>query len=142
MTIKTDTPIYTKVGRRYKEIGRHIELDLYQYNRDNPERPKAALLVFQKHSTSYLRNVDIDSAGVVAAMRVAQKAMVEAMVEESKLKPSSPPKVITLEQRELLDKLEVTGFNTSTWNWESMNGIVDTGIKTLENFMKRVNYEK
>ena len=95
MSIKTDTPFYTKVGRRYKEVGRFIELDLYQYNKDNPETPSAALLVFQKHSTSYLRNVDIDSAGAVAAMRVAQKAMVDAMVEESKLKPSSPPKKIT-----------------------------------------------
>lgn len=136
MSIKVDTPIYTKVGRRYKEVGRNIELDYYQYNKDNPETPSAALLVFQKHSTSYLRNVDIDSAGVVAAMRVAQKAMVDAMVEESKLKPSSPPKKITPEQRELLDKLEATGFNTGVWQWGSLNDIVDAGIKTLENTMK------
>lgn len=136
MSIKIDEPIYTKVGRRYKEVGRLIELDLYRYNKDNPENQSAALLVFQKHSTSYLRNVDIDSAGVVAAMRVAQKAMVEAMVENSKLKPSSPPKQITVEQRDLLDKLEATGFNTSAWHWSSMNDIVDAGIKALENTMK------
>lgn len=136
MTIKTDTPFYTKVGRRYKEVGKFIELDLYRYNKDNPEKPSAALLVFQKHSTSYLRNVDIDSAGVAAAISVAKKAMVDAMVEESKLKPSSPPKEVTKEQRELLDKLEITGFNTSTWHWESMNDIVDAGIKSLENITK------
>lgn len=136
MSIKTDEPIYTKVGRRYKEVGKFIELDLYRYNKDNPEEPSAALLVFRKHSTSYLRNVDIDSAGVAAAIRVSKKAMVDAMVEESKLKPSSPPKQITKEQRELLDKLEATGFNTSTWHWESMNDIVDAGIRALENTMK------
>lgn len=136
MTIKTDTPLYTKVGRRYKEIGRHIELDLYQYNRDNPERPKAALLVFQKNSTSFLRNVDVDSAGTIAAMRLVSRAMVDAMVEASKLKPALPPKQITQEQRELLDKLEATGFNASTWSWDSMNDIVSAGIKTLENTMK------
>jgi len=141
MSIKTDTPIYTKVGRRYKEVGRYIELDLYRYNKDNPETPSAALLVFQKYSTSYLRNVDVDSAGVIAAMRVAKKSMVDAMVEESKLKPSSPPKEVTPEQRELLDKLEMTGFNTSVWQWECMNGIVDAGIKSLENIMKDKRYE-
>lgn len=136
MSIKTDEPIYTKVGRRYKEVGKFIELDLYRYNKDNPENPSAALLVFQKHSTSYLRNVDIDSAGASAAMRIAQTAMVDAMVKESKLKPSSPPKQITLEQRDLLDKLEATGFNTGTWQWESLNGIVDAGIKKLEAIME------
>ena len=136
MSIKIDEPIYTKVGRRYKEVGRHIELDFYQYHKDNPETPSAALLVFQKYSTSYLRNVDIDSAGVVAAMRIAQKAMVDAMVEASKLKPSSPPKEITLEQRELLDKLEVTGFSTSIWHWGSVQDIVDAGIKVLEGMIK------
>lgn len=134
--IKTDTPFFTKVGRRYKEIGRYVELDLYHYNKDNPEKPSATLLVIQKHSTSYLRNVDIDSAGIIAAMRIAHKAMVDAMVEMSKLKPSSPPSEITQEQRDLLDKLQATGFNSSVWHWESMNDIVDTGIKKLEDIMK------
>ena len=141
MSIRIDEPLYTKVGKRYKEVGRLIELDLYQYNKDNPETPSAALLVFQKHSTSYLRNVDIDSAGVVAAMRVAGKAMVGAMVEESKLKPSQPPKEITQEQRELLDKLEATGFNSSTWSWGSMNDIVDAGIKKLKDIMENDSNE-
>lgn len=139
MSIKIDEPLYTKVGRRYKEIGRHIELDLYQYNRDNPERPKAALLVFQKNSTSFLRNVDVDSAGTIAAMRLVSRAMVDAMVEASKLKPALPPKQITQEQRELLDKLEATGFNASTWSWDSMNDIVDAGIKVLEDMKDRQN---
>lgn len=135
MIIKTDEPVYTKVGRRYKEVGRHVELDLYRYNKDKPEIPSAVLLVFQKYSTSYLRDVDIDSAGVVAAMRIAKKAMVDAMVEGSKMKPSSPPEQITLEQKDLLDKLEATGFNASTWHWESMNDIVDAGIKKLEDII-------
>ena len=136
MSIKTDTPLYEKVGRRYKEVGRHIELDFYQYHKDNPETPSAALLVFQKYSTSYLRNVDIDSAGVVAAMRIAQQAMVDAIVEESKLKPSTPPKMITQEQRDLLDKLEATGFNASKWHWGSVHDIVEAGIKVLEDMIK------
>ena len=139
--IKTDEPVYTKVGRRYKEIGRFIELDLYRYNKDNPELPSAALLVFQKNSTSYLRNIDIDSAGAIAAIRLAQNAMVEAMVKESKLKPSSPPEKITPEQRELLDKLELTGFNSGNWYRESMVDIVDAGIKALENVMENSGYE-
>ena len=137
MIIKTDTPFYTKVGRRYKEIGRYVELDLYQYNKDNPEKPSAALLVIQKNSTSYLRNIDIDSAGVLAAIRVAHNAMVEAMAEMSKLKPSSPPEKITPEQRELLDKLAATGFNSSVWQWSSLVDIVDAGIKALENTMNK-----
>lgn len=135
MTIKTDEPIYKKVGRRYKEIGRHVEPDLYYYNKDHPETPSAALLVFQKDSTSYLRNVGIDSASVLAAMRVAQKVMVEAMMEESKLRPSSPPEQITLRQRELLDELQATGFNASVWQRSSMNDIVEAGIKVLEDIM-------
>ena len=134
--IKTDTPFYTKVGRKYKEVGRLIELDLYLYNKDAPELPSTALLVFQKHTTSYLRNVDIDSAGVIAAMRIAHNAMVGAMFEASKLKPSSPPSEITQEQRELLDKLEMTGFNTGIWYRESMVDIVDAGIKKLEDIVE------
>lgn len=132
--IKKDTPLYERVysstgkSYKYKEVGKWLEFDLYKYRKENDST--AALLVFSPYSTSYLRNVDVDKASVLAAMKIAKNAMEEKMLEESMWHPQ--PQTITLEQRELLDKLEATGFNASVWSRKSLAEVVEAGMKVLE----------
>jgi len=38
-------------------------------------------------------------------------------------------------------KIEMTGFNASTWSWDSMNDIADAGIKKLEDIMENGSNE-
>lgn len=125
---KVDEPVYRKVGRRYKEIGRQFEFDIYRYQKDTGSC--AVLLVMEKGYTSYLRHVDPDRASVVAAMKIAKEAITSAVLKASELKPSPQP--ITPEQRELLDKLAATGFNASQWSYASIADAVQAGIDKLE----------
>lgn len=130
--IKRDVPVYEKVGRRYKEIGKWAEFDIYRYRKDNGE-PEACLLVFHKGGgTSYLHNVELDRASVLAAMKVSQEAMVDAMRKASELQATKQPEPITPKQRDLLDKLSDTGFNTSVWTRESLVGIIEAGMRAME----------
>ena len=122
--IKWEMPIYQKHGRRYVELGKYVDLDCYEYG--------AHLLVVNKGCTSYLRNVEPDKAGVLAAMKIAKDAMVQAFMEASDLRPANQPVTITEEQRRLLDELKATGFNESVWIRESAQGIVDAAFKALE----------
>lgn len=122
--INWEMPIYQKHGRRYIELGKYVDFDCYE--------PGAHLLVVNKGSTSYLRNVDPDKVGVLAAMKIAKEAMVKAFIEASDLRPANEPVKITQEQRELLDKLKETGFNSEMWIRESAQGIVDAAFKALE----------
>lgn len=130
--ITKDVPVYEKVGRRYKEVGRWIEFDIYRYRKDNGE-PDACLLVFHKEGgTSYLHNVELDKAPVLAAMKVGQEAMLKAMLKASELQPVQQTTQITQEQRDLLDKLHETGFNASNWTRESLVGVIEAGMKAME----------
>ena len=122
--IKYNEPIYQKVGRRYKQVGEYMQFDCFPLG--------AHLLVVQKGSTSYLHNVEIDKAGMLAAMKIAKDAMVKAFIEASDLRPAKEPVKITQEQRELLDKLKETGFNSEMWIRESAQGIIEAGMKVLE----------
>ena len=122
--IKYNEPIYQKHGRRYKQVGQYLEFDCFSNG--------AHLLVVNKGSTSYLHNVEPDKAGVLAAMKIAKDAMLQAFMEASDLRPANPPVTITEEQRRLLDELKATGFNESVWIRESAQGIIDAGMNALE----------
>ena len=122
--IKYNEPVYQKHGRRYKQVGQYMEFDCFSNG--------AHLLVVNKGSTSYLHNVEPDKAGVLAAMKIAKDAMVQAFMEASDLRPANQPVTITEEQRRLLDELKATGFNESVWIRESAQGIIDAGMNALE----------
>ena len=123
--INWEEPIYQKKRNgRYVELGKYVDLDCYEYG--------AHLLVVNKGCTSYLHNVEPDKAGVLAAMKIAKDAMVQAFMEASDLRPANQPVTITQEQRDLLDKLKATGFCTEMWIRESAQGIIDAGMKVLE----------
>lgn len=126
--IKYDLPIYQRqpVGNKgrykYVPVGAYVEFDCFSIG--------AHLLVVDGNCTSYLHNVEIDRAGVLAALKLSKEAMVKAMSEASDFKPTQTE--ITQEQRELLDKLRETGFNESSWIRESLYDIVEAGFKVLE----------
>lgn len=126
--INYEYPIYQKKSNgRYQEVGKYLDFDCYNYG--------AHLLVVHKEGgTSYLHNVEPDKAGVLAAMKIAKDAMVQAFMEASDLQPVNPPITITEEQRRLLDELKATGFNESVWIRESAQGIIDAGMKVLEDY--------
>ena len=124
--IKCSEPIFQKVGRRYKQVGEYMQFDCFPLG--------AHLLVVQKGSTSYLHNVEPDKASLLAAMKIAKDAMLQAFMEASDLRPAKEPVKITQEQRELLDKLKETGFNSEMWIRESAQGIVDAAFEALEKY--------
>lgn len=114
--------LYIKKGRRYKPWG-----TIYDIN-GLPEGTH--LVVVKPGSQSMLYNVEPDRAALLAAMREATEAMIGAMREASELQPQQVP--ITQEQRDLLDKLKVTGFNASIWRRGGLRDMVDAGMKALE----------
>ena len=122
--IRYNEPIFQKVGRRYKQVGEYMQFDCFPLG--------AHLLVVNKGCTSYLHNVEPDKAGLLAAMKIAKDAMVQAFMEASDLRPAKEPVKITEEQRRLLDELKATGFCTEMWIRESAQGIVDAAFTALE----------
>lgn len=117
-----DETLYIKKGRRYKPWG-----TIYDMN----GLPQGAHLVVVKPSSqSLLYNVEPDRAALLSAMREASEAMIDAMREASELQPRQAP--ITQEQRDLLDKLKETGFNSSIWSRGGLRDIVDAGMRALE----------
>ena len=119
--------MYRKQGRRYIPMSR---IDIWDYR-----EPGAYLTVVKLGSRSEIRCVDIDAAGVQAAMRIAADAMVTAMCNASALQPTKQETPITLQQRALLDQLEATGFNTSRWEWRSLMDVVEAGVKEMKAVM-------
>jgi len=126
--IKYDEPVYQKVGKRYKEVGKWVEFDCLPHG--------AHLVVVNPGLKSTLFNVDVDKAGFLAAAKIAKEAMLKAMMDASDLRPKEQTAEITQEQRDLLDKLKSTGFMTEWWIRNSLNDIVDAGIKAVENNLK------
>ena len=123
--INYEYPIYQKKSNgRYQEVGKYLDFDCFSNG--------AHLLVVNKGCTSYLHNVEIEKAGMLAAMKIAKDAMVKAFMEASDLRPAKEPVKITQEQRELLDKLKATGFNSEMWIRESAQKIVDAAFEALE----------
>ena len=114
--------LYIKKGRRYKPWGMIYDL--------NGLPQGAHLVVVKPSSQSMLYNVEPDRAALLAAMREATEAMIDAMLEASELQPQQVP--ITQEQRDLLDKLKATGFSASVWSRGSLRDIVDAGMAVLK----------
>ena len=119
-----DEVLYRKKGRRYVPVS-HV--DVWDYREAG-----AYLTVVKPGSRSEIRCVDIEAAGVQAAIRIAADAMVTAMVKASELQPTKQETPITLQQRALLDQLKATGFNTSRWEWRSLMDVVEAGVKEMK----------
>jgi len=76
-------------------------------------------------------NIDPDYAALIAAARVAEDAMMQAMQKASELKPTQTP--VTLAQQRAWKQLaRAFGTELCTLNGASSYDIVQAGLKALE----------
>lgn len=81
--------------------------------------------------TSRRFNIDPDYAALIAASRVAQDKMAQAIVKASELRPSKAP--ITAEQKKAWENLaQAFGQEMYTLNGASAYDIAEAGIKALQ----------
>jgi hypothetical protein len=139
----TKKVFYEKVGRRYKPV--------YEYDQGLMDAfPKGTHLVMcypGGQSTRY--NVDPNYAAMIAAGRVAEDAICEAIRKASELRPTRT--AMTQAEIDAWENLvEVWGENVRTLNGLSVRDIAEAGVKAmmaeadqlLQNPSVRLAYEK
>jgi hypothetical protein len=122
---------YEKVGRKYVPVA--------EYDSDYLDSfPKGSTLVMcYPGGQSRRYNIDPDYAALIAAARVAEDAMVQAMRKASELKPKQTP--ITEAQRRAWKKLaREFGDELATLNGASSYDIAQAGLKALEDEAARL----
>jgi len=115
---------YEKVGRKYVPIA--------EYDGDFMDSfPKGNHLVMCYPGGSSRRfNIDPNYAAMIAASRVAEEAMIQAMHKASELKPVRTP--ITEGQRKAWKKLaKEFGDELCTLNGASSHDIAEAGVKAM-----------
>jgi len=122
---------YEKVGRKYVPVA--------EYDSDYLDAfPKGSTLVMcYPGGQSRRYNIDPDYAALIAAARVAEDAMMQAMSKASELKPKHTP--ITEGQRRAWKKLaREFGDELATLNGASSYDIAQAGLKALEDEAARL----
>ena len=116
---------YEKVGRKYIPVA--------EYDSDLTDSfPKGSTLVIcYPGGQSRRYNIDPDYAALIAASRVAEDAMIQAMHKASELRPATTP--ITPAQQRAWKKLaKEFGTELCTLNGASSWEIAQAGLKALE----------
>jgi hypothetical protein len=116
---------YEKVGRKYIPVA--------EYDSDLTDSfPKGSTLVIcYPGGQSRRYNIDPDYAALIAASRVAEDAMIQAMSKASELRPATTP--ITPAQQRAWKKLaKEFGTELCTLNGASSWEIAQAGLKALE----------
>jgi hypothetical protein len=116
---------YEKVGRKYVPVA--------EYDSDYLDSfPKGShLVICYPGGQSRRFNIDPAYAALIAAARVAEDAMIQAMTKASELKPKHTP--ITEGQRKAWKKLaKEFGDELATLNGASSYDIAQAGIKALQ----------
>ena len=116
---------YEKVGRKYVPVA--------EYDSDLTDSfgKGSHLVICYPGGQSRRYNIDPDYAALIAAARVAEDAMIQAMIKGSELKPKQTP--ITLGQQRAWKKLaREFGDELCTLNGASSYDIVQAGLKALE----------
>ena len=122
---------YEKVGRKYVPVA--------EYDSELTDSfPKGSTLVIcYPGGQSRRYNIDPDYAALIAAGRVAEDAMIQAMHKKSELKPAKTP--ITEGQRKAWKKLaKEFGTELCTLNGASSYDIARAGVKALEDEAARL----
>ena len=116
---------YEKVGRKYVPVA--------EYDSDYLDAfPKGSTLVMcYPGGQSRRYNIDPDYAALIAAARVAEDAMIQAMSKASELKPTQTP-VTLAQQRAWKGLARAFGTELCTLNGASSYDIVRAGLKALE----------
>lgn len=116
---------YEKVGRRY--------LPVHEYDSFLVDAlPKGShLLMVHPGGKSTLYNVDPAYAPLIAAGRVAEQKMVEAIYKATEMRPKTNP--VTEGQKQAWDKLaKEFGTDLYTLQTDSCRAIAEAGIKALQ----------
>lgn len=115
---------YEKVGRRYKPVYEYDQMLLDGFPKGNH------LVMCYPGGQSRRYNIDPNYAALIAAGRVAEDAMSQAVRKASELRPQRT--LVTEGQRKAWNKLaKELGDDLATLNISSARDIADAGIKAL-----------
>lgn len=122
---------YEKVGRRYMPVKEYDD-DLVS------ALPKGNHLIMcypGGRSTRY--NIDPDYAALIAAGRLAQDVMAQALVKASEMRPKKKP--LTPEQKQAWDNLKVAfGNDMYTLHVDSAHDVAQAGLDALQKIAKEL----
>jgi hypothetical protein len=116
---------YEKVGRKYVPVA--------EYDSDLTDSfgKGSHLVICYPGGQSRRYNIDPDYAALIAAARVAEDAMIQAMHKASELKPTQTP-VTLAQQRAWKGLARAFGTELCTLNGASSYDIVRAGLGALE----------
>ena len=115
--------LYEKVGRRYVPVAENYD-DHYTFPKGNH------LIMCYPGGESRQYNINPNYAAMIAASRVAEDAMIQAMHKASELKPMRTP--ITEGQRKAWKKLaKEFGDELCTLSGASSHDIAEAGVKAM-----------
>jgi len=116
---------YEKVGRRYVPV--------HEYDSDLLDSfPQGAHLVMcYPGGSSRRHNIDPDYAAMIAAGRVAEEAMCQAMQKASELRPQRKP-VTPAQQRAWRKLAKELGDELCTLQGASTHDIVEAGLQAMQ----------
>lgn len=116
---------YEKVGRKYVPISEYDSDYLDSFGKGTH------IVMCYPGGQSRRYNIDPNYAAMIAAGRVAEEAMIQAMHKASEMRPKQTP--ITEGQREAWKKLaEEFGDELCTLNGASAHDIAEAGLKALQ----------
>jgi hypothetical protein len=116
---------YEKVDRRYKPV--------YEYDQDLMDAfPKGTHIVMcYPGGQSRRYNVDANYAAMIAAGRVAEDAVCQAIIKAAELRPKKNP--LTERQRQAWQELkEAFGDELFTLNGASVREVAEEGVKAMQ----------
>ena len=116
---------YEKVGRRYRPV--------YEYDNELLDAfPKGAHLVIVYPGGSSRRyNIDANYAAMIAAGRVAEDAVCQAIIKAAELRPKTTP--LTERQRLAWQELkEAFGDDLFSLNGASTRDIAEAGVRAMQ----------
>ena len=116
---------YEKVGRKYVPISEYDSDYLDSFSKGTH------IVMCYPGGQSRRFNIDPNYAAMIAAGRVAEDAMIQAMHKASEMKPKQTP--ITEGQRKAWKKLaKEFGDELATLNCASSHDIAEAGLKALQ----------
>ena len=116
---------YEKVGRRYKPV--------YEYDSELLDAfPKGTHIVMVYPGGSSRRyNIDANYAAMIAAGRVAEDAVCQAIIKAAELRPKTTP--LTERQRQAWQELkEAFGDDLFSLNGASTRDIAEAGVQAMQ----------
>ena len=116
---------YEKVGRKYVPVAEYDSELVDSFSRGTH------IVMCHPGGQSRRYNIDPDYAALIAAARVAEDAMIQAMHKASELKPKQTP-VTPAQQKAWKQLARAFGTELCTLNGASSYDITQAGLKALE----------